>query len=238
MAEVDKTNELPEEEVEESEVDIEIEGEEQVPEEQQPEEDFYRNLAEEMDDRVLGRMSSQLISDYKRDKVSRGDWEQAYTQGLDLLGFKYVNNTRPFQGASGVTHPLLSEAVTQFQAQAYKELLPSDGPVRTSIIGADTPEVTQQAERVQNFMNYMLMEEMEEYTPDTDQLLFYLPLAGSAFKKIYYDEIKQRAVAKFVPAEDLIVPYYATDLKDCERITHLVKMSENDVLKTTESRIL
>ena len=231
MAEVDKTNELPEEEVEESEVDVEIEGEEQVPEEQQPEEDFYRNLAEEMDDRVLGRMSSQLVSDYKRDKVSRGDWEQAYTQGLDLLGFKYVNNTRPFQGASGVTHPLLSEAVTQFQAQAYKELLPSDGPVRTSIIGADTPEVTQQAERVQDFMNYMLMEQMEEYTPDTDQLLFYLPLAGSAFKKIYYDEIKQRAVAKFVPAEDLIVPYYATDLKDCERITHLVKMSENDVLK-------
>jgi len=231
MAEVDKTNELPEEEVEESEVDVEIEGEEQVPEEQKPEEDFYRNLAEEMDDRVLSRMSSQLTSDYKRDKVSRGDWEQAYTQGLDLLGFKYVNNTRPFQGASGVTHPLLSEAVTQFQAQAYKELLPSDGPVRTSIIGADTPEVTQQAERVQDFMNYMLMEQMEEYTPDTDQLLFYLPLAGSAFKKIYYDEIKQRAVAKFVPAEDLIVPYYATDLKDCERITHLVKMSENDVLK-------
>ena len=231
MAEVEKQNELPEEEVEASEVDVEIEGEEQVPEEQQPEEDFFRNLAEDMDDRVLGRMSSQLISDYKRDKVSRGDWEQAYTQGLDLLGFKYVNNTRPFQGASGVTHPLLSEAVTQFQAQAYKELLPSDGPVRTSIIGADTPEVTQQAERVQNFMNYMLMEEMEEYTPDTDQLLFYLPLAGSAFKKIYYDEIKQRAVAKFVPAEDLIVPYYATDLKDCERITHLVKMSENDVLK-------
>ena len=231
MAEVDKTNELPEEEVEESEVDVEIEGEEQVPEEQQPEEDFYRNLAEEMDDRTLGRISSQLVSDYKRDKVSRADWEQAYTQGLDLLGFKYVNNTRPFQGASGVTHPLLSEAVTQFQAQAYKELLPSDGPVRTSIIGADTPEVSQQAERVQNFMNYMLMEEMEEYTPDTDQLLFYLPLAGSAFKKIYYDEIKQRAIAKFVPAEDLIVPYYATDLKDCERITHLVKMSENDVLK-------
>ena len=231
MAEVDKTNELPEEEVEESEVDVEIEGEEQVPEEQQPEEDFYRNLAEEMDDRTLGRISSQLVSDYKRDKVSRADWEQAYTNGLDLLGFKYVNNTRPFQGASGVTHPLLSEAVTQFQAQAYKELLPSDGPVRTSIIGADTPEVTQQAERVQDFMNYMLMEQMEEYTPDTDQLLFYLPLAGSAFKKIYYDEIKQRAVAKFVPAEDLIVPYYATDLKDCERITHLVKMSENDVLK-------
>ena len=231
MAEVEKQNELPEEEVEESEVDVEVEGQETPDEAPEPEEDFYRNLAEDMDERTLGRMSSQLIQDYKKDKVSRADWEQAYTQGLDLLGFKYVQNTRPFQGASGVTHPLLSEAVTQFQAQAYKELLPSDGPVRTQVIGADTPEVSQQAERVKDFMNYMLMEQMEEYTPDTDQLLFYLPLAGSAFKKIYYDEIKQRAVAKFVPAEDLVVPYYATDLKDCERITHLVKMSENDVLK-------
>jgi len=231
MAEVEKQNELPEE-VETEEVDVEVEGtEESVPEEELPEEDFFRNLAEDMDERVLGRMSAQLIQDYKKDKVSRSDWEQAYTQGLDLLGFKYVNATRPFQGASGVTHPLLSEAVTQFQAQAYKELLPSDGPVRTSIIGAQTSEVEDQATRVKDFMNYMLMEEMEEYTPDTDQLLFYLPLAGSAFKKIYFDEIKQRAVAKFVPAEDLIVPYYATDLKDCERITHLVKMSENDVLK-------
>jgi hypothetical protein len=230
MAEIEKQNELPEE-VETEEVDVEVEGEEELPEEESPKEDFYRNLAEDMDDRVLGRMSSQLIQDYKRDKVSRSDWEQAYTQGLDLLGFKYVNNTRPFQGASGVTHPLLSEAVTQFQAQAYKELLPSDGPVRTTVVGSQTKEVEDQATRVKDFMNYMLMEEMEEYTPDTDQLLFYLPLAGSAFKKIYYDEIKQRAVAKFVPAEDLIVPYYATDLKDCERITHLVKMSENDVLK-------
>ena len=232
MAEVEKQNELPEEDEVTEEVDVEIEGgEEEIPQEEQPEEDFYRNLAEEMDDRALGRLSAELIQDYKRDKVSRSDWEQAYTSGLDLLGFKYVNNTRPFQGASGVTHPLLSEAVTQFQAQAYKELLPSDGPVRTAVIGSDTPETQQQAERVKDFMNYMLMEEMEEYTPDTDQMLFYLPLAGSAFKKIYYDEIKQRAVSKFVPAEDLIVPYYATDLKDCERITHVVKMSENDVLK-------
>jgi len=230
MAEIEKKNELPEE-VETEEVDVEVEtDQEEVPAEE-PVEDFYRNLAEDMDERALGRMSSQLIQDYKKDKVSRGDWEQAYTQGLDLLGFKYVNNTRPFQGASGVTHPLLSEAVTQFQAQAYKELLPSDGPVRTQVVGAQTKEVEDQATRVKDFMNYMLMEEMEEYTPDTDQLLFYLPLAGSAFKKIYYDEIKQRAVAKFVPAEDLIVPYYATDLKDCERITHVVKMSENDVLK-------
>jgi len=191
MAEVEKQNELPEEEEVTEEVDVEVEGgEEEIPqEEEETEEDFYRNLAEEMDDRTLGRISAELIQDYKRDKVSRSDWEQAYTSGLDLLGFKYVNNTRPFQGASGVTHPLLSEAVTQFQAQAYKELLPSDGPVRTAVIGADTPETQQQAERVKDFMNYMLMEEMEEYTPDTDQMLFYLPLAGSAFKKIYYDEI-------------------------------------------------
>ena len=232
MAEVEKQNELPETEEEVEEVDVEVEGaEDEAPQQEEPEEDFYRNLADEMDERILGRIAQELISDFKKDKVSRGDWEQAYTQGLDLLGFKYVNNTRPFQGASGVTHPLLSEAVTQFQAQAYKELLPSDGPVRTQIIGADTPEVSQQAERVQDFMNYMLMEEMEEYTPDTDQLLFYLPLAGSTFKKIYYDEVLERAVSKFVPAEDLILPYYTTSLLDCERITHIIRMTDNEVRK-------
>ena len=193
--------------------------------------DFYSNLAEDMDERVLGRISNDLINDYKRDKESRSDWEKAYISGLDLLGFKYDNESRPFQGASSVTHPLLAEAVTQFQAQAYKELLPSDGPVRTVVVGDNTKEKEEQAQRVQEFMNYMLMEVMEEYTPDFDQLLFYLPLSGSAFKKIYYDETMQRAISKFVPAEDLIVPYYATDLKDCERITHLVKMSENDILK-------
>jgi hypothetical protein len=236
MAEVEKQNELPEEEVTAEEVDVEIESptddmEVDVEEEQVSQEDFYKNLAEDMDERTLGRISSQLMSDYKKDKVSRSDWEQTYTQGLDLLGFKYADMTRPFQGASGVTHPLLAEAVTQFQAQAYKELLPSDGPVRTQVVGSQTPETEQQAERVQDFMNYMLMEKMEEYTPEFDQLLFYLPLAGSAFKKVYYDEIMQRAVAKFVEAQDLVVPYYATDLKDCERITHIVKMGENDVLK-------
>ena len=147
------------------------------------------------------------------------------------MGFKYDNESRPFQGASSVTHPLLAESVTQFQAQAYKELLPSDGPVRTQVVGEQTREKEEQAQRVKEFMNYMIMEQMEEYTPDFDQLLFYLPLAGSAFKKIYYDDVMQRAIAKFIPAEDLIVPYYATDLKDCERITHVVKMSENDILK-------
>tara|TARA_R100000278_G_scaffold120448_2_gene102859 strand:- start:954 stop:3326 length:2373 start_codon:yes stop_codon:yes gene_type:complete len=192
---------------------------------------FYSNLAEDMDERVLGRISSELIADYKKDKESRSDWEKSYTSGLDLLGFKYDNESRPFQGASSVTHPLLAESVTQFQAQAYKELLPSDGPVRTQVVGEQTREKEEQAQRVKEFMNYMIMEQMEEYTPDFDQLLFYLPLAGSAFKKIYYDDVMQRAIAKFVPAEDLIVPYYATDLKDCERITHVVKMSENDILK-------
>ena len=197
--------------------------------------EFYANLAEDMDERVLSRMAQELLADYKKDKESRSDWEKSYMSGLDLLGFKYDNESRPFQGASSVTHPLLSEAVTQFQAQAYKELLPSDGPVRTQIVGERTDDREQQAHRVQEFMNYMIMDKMEEYTPEFDQMLFYLPLAGSAFKKIYYDEIMQRAVSKFVPAEDLVVPYYATDLKESERITHVLKMSENDILKKQRS---
>ena len=240
MAEVDNNNELPVEEVESEEVDVELPEDmqdqvEELGEAIDEDVDFYANLAEDMDERTLGRMASQLVEDYRKDKVSRSDWEKTYTQGLELLGFKYSDQTRPFAGASGVTHPLLAEAVTQFQAQAYKELLPSDGPVRTQVVGAETPDIKQQAERVEDFMNYMLMEKMEEYTPDFDQLLFYLPLAGSAFKKIYYDGLKQRAVSKFVPAEDLVVPYYATDLMDCERIVHLVKMSENDILKKQKS---
>ena len=221
------------------EVDVQIteptEAEELVEDIIETQKDFLSNLAEDMDERILSRISSDLLEDYKRDKESRGDWEKSYTSGLDLLGFKYDNESRPFQGASSVTHPLLAESVTQFQAQAYKELLPSDGPVRTLVIGDATREKEEQAQRVKEFMNYMLMEQMEEYTPEFDQLLFYLPLAGSAFKKIYYDETMQRAISKFVPAEDLIVPYYATDLKDCERITHLVKMNENDILKKQRS---
>ena len=193
--------------------------------------DFYANLAAEMDERVLQKLATTLINEYKRDKISRKDWEQGYTQGLDLLGFKYTEMTRPFRGSANVTHPLLAESVTQFQAQAYKELLPSDGPVKCAIVGDETPQVYAQAQRVQQFMNYMLMDKMQEYTPEFDQLLFFLPLAGSAFKKVYYDEIMERAISKFVPAEDLVVPYYATDLLDCERITHVVKMSENEILK-------
>jgi len=207
-----------------------VEGEEPVVEEQ-AQEDFYKNLAEDMDERQLQDLSNELISDYKNDKETRKDWEQTYVKGLDLLGFKYTQQTKPFQGASGVTHPLLAEAVTQFQAQAYKELLPADGPVRAQIIGKRDSEKEDQAERVKEFMNYMLMEKMEEYTPEFDQLLFMLPLAGSAFKKINYDEVMDRAVSKFVPAEDLVVPYYASDLSDCERVTYMMRMSDNQVRK-------
>tara|TARA_R100001086_G_scaffold157927_1_gene84555 strand:+ start:265 stop:2637 length:2373 start_codon:yes stop_codon:yes gene_type:complete len=223
--------EAPEVEVEPDPDAMPMEQGPEMTEEQSAAIDFYQNLAETMDERVLQRLAMELIADYKKDKQSRGDWEKAYISGLDLLGFKYSDESRPFQGASSVTHPLLAEAVTQFQSQAYKELLPSDGPVRTQVVGALDENKEKQAERVKEFMNYMIMEKMEEYTPEFDQLLFYLPLAGSAFKKVYYDEMIERAVSKFVPAEDLVVPYYATDLADCERITHVLKMSENDILK-------
>jgi hypothetical protein len=163
--------------------------------------------------------------------MSRKDWEQAYTSGLDLLGFKYENRTEPFQGASGATHPVLAEAVTQFQAMAYKELLPSDGPVRTQILGAVNPQKEQQAQRVKDFMNYQIMDQMQEYEPEFDQMLFHLPLAGSAFKKVYYDDLLGRAVSKFVPADDLIVPYTATSLDDAEAIIHRIKISGNDLRK-------
>ena len=193
--------------------------------------EHYANLAEFLPDDVLGRLGSDLNGKYMDYTSSRKDWEQAYIQGLDLLGFKYNNRTEPFQGASGATHPVLAEAVTQFQALAYKELLPANGPVRTQVMGLSTPEKTQQAQRVKDFMNYEIMEKMKEYEPEFDQMLFNLPLAGSAFKKVYYDDMEQRAVSKFVPADDLIVPYTATSLDDAEAIIHRIKVSENDLKK-------
>jgi len=190
---------------------------------------FNANLAEFMDEGELGALSSQIMADYEDDQSSREEWEDTYIRGLDLLGFKYEDRDRPFPGASGVTHPMMAEAVTQFQAQAFKELLPSKGPVKTQIMGAVTPEVEMQASRVQEFMNYQITTEMEEYTPEMDQLLFYLPLAGSAFKKVYYDTMKQRPCSLFVPVEDLLVPYSASDLNTCDRITHVVKMTHNEI---------
>ena len=191
----------------------------------------YDNLAEHLPDDVLGRLGSSLTQNYMDYKNSRKEWERSYREGLDLLGFKYDNRTEPFQGASGATHPVLAEAVTQFQSLAYKELLPADGPVRTQLLGLQTPEKVQQAQRVKEFMNYQIMDQMKEYEPEFDSMLFHLPLAGSTFKKVYYDEVEQRAVSKFVPADDLVVPYTATSLDDAEAIIHVVKMSENDLRK-------
>ena len=189
------------------------------------------NLAEYIDDNILGEVSSELLSDFESYKASRDDWEQAYIKGLDLLGFKYENRTEPFQGASGATHPVLAEAVTQFQASAYKELLPAGGPVRTQIVGLTDEMKEAQAERVKEFMNYQIMVEMREYEPEFDQMLFDLPLAGSTFKKVYYDQTLMRCVSKFVPAEDLVVPYSATSLEDADSIMHIIKMSSNDLRK-------
>ena len=199
--------------------------------EQQVTQDHFANIAELLPDDILGSIGSELNENYMQYKTSRKDWEDTYIKGLDLLGFKYVNPTQPFQGASGATHPVLAEAVTQFQAQAYKELLPALGPVRTQILGRPSRQKEEQSNRVKNFMNYQLMDVMKEYEPEFDQMLFYLPLAGSAFKKVYYDELLGRAVSKFVQADDLIVPYTATSLADAEAVIHVIKMSENDLRK-------
>ena len=194
-------------------------------------EDHYANLAEFLPDEVLSSLSSDLNSKYMDYISSRKDWEKSYTNGLDLLGFKYDQRSEPFQGASGATHPVLAEAVTQFQALAYKELLPADGPVRTQLLGIQSPDKVQQAQRVKDFMNYQIMDQMKEYEPEFDSMLFHLPLSGSTFKKVYYDEVEGRAVSKFVPADDLIVPYTATSLDDAEAIIHRIKISENDLRK-------
>jgi hypothetical protein len=194
-------------------------------------ESHFDNLAELLPDDVLEPVGNEMVQNYMDYKASRKEWEQSYITGLDLLGFKYENRTEPFQGASGATHPVMAEAVTQFQAQAYKELLPSDGPVRTQIIGVKNPQTEQQATRVKDFMNYLIMDQMKEYEAEFDSMLFHLPLAGSTFKKVYYDLNMGRAVSKFVPADELIVPYTATSLDDAEAIIHTIKISENELRK-------
>jgi len=198
--------------------------------------DHFANLAELLPDDVLDPLGEELYENYSDYKQSRQDWEKTYTDGLDLLGFKYERRTQPFRGASGATHPVLAEAVTQFQALAYKELLPAEGPVRTQVIGVNTREKEDQANRVKDFMNYQIMDVMQEYEPEFDQMLFYLPLSGSTFKKVYYDSLLGRPVSKFVPAEDLVVPYNATSLEDAEAIMHVIKMSENELRKQQVSK--
>ena len=219
--------------------DLQIEGVEMTedggaivnPIEIAPENQFDSNLAELIDEEDLKIIASDLIGDYKEDKSSREEWHDAYAKGLKLLGFNYEDRSQPFQGAAGVTHPLLSETVTQFQAQAYKELLPANGPVRVQMIGKSDPQKEQQAQRVQEFMNYQVMHVMEDFDPDLDQMLFYLPLSGSAFKKIYFDSTLDRAVSKFIPSDDLVVPYTATDLATAERVTHVLRRNENEIKK-------
>jgi len=254
MAEVDKAID-PEEQIElqvrnrDKSMDIEVDVTEEDPELDSFEEledgtiafgstpepmldtDFSANLADLMDDSELNVLKNDLMDNVDADKDSRAEWEKTYRDGLEFLGMKTEERAQPFEGASGVMHPLLAESVTQFQAQAYNELLPSQGPVKTQVLGMTTPDSEAQASRVQEFMNYQLMQVMKEYDPETDQMLFYLPLSGSAFRKIYYDQNMGRAVSKFIPSEDLIVPYAATDLHSATRITHVINMSINDIKK-------
>jgi len=253
MAEIDKS--LPnqtrtEVKVPSEEIDVKEQTVEQAPVEVTPEEDggvtlnfepgainipgtesHFDNLADILPDDVLAPIGGDMVQNYMDYKASRKDWEQSYIQGLDLLGFKYENRTEPFQGASGATHPVLAEAVTQFQAQAYKELLPSGGPVRTQIIGVKNPQTELQAQRVKDYMNYLIMDQMKEYEEEFDSMLFHLPLAGSTFKKVYYDVPMGRVVSKFIPADELVVPYTATSIEDAEAVIHVVKMSENELRK-------
>ena len=228
--------EVVEEQGKETDITIEEDGSATVnfdPKAVTPEggEDHFENLAEFLDDKILDPLASELMDKYKDYKQSRQEWVESYKEGLNLLGFKYVTRTEPFRGASSVTHPVLAEAVTQFQAQAYKELLPAEGPVRTQILGnVDVPK-EEQSKRVKDFMNYQIMDQMKEYEPEFDQMLFYLPLSGSTFKKVYYDDLLGRAVSKFVPAEDLVVPYSATSLEDAEAVIHVLRISQNDLRK-------
>jgi hypothetical protein len=256
MADIDKglpntrtEIEVPSEE-ELKEVDVQEEEVEKGPVEVTPEEDggatinfdpssvnvpgtqnHFDNLADILPDEVLEPIGNEMVQNFMDYKMSRKDWEQTYTKGLDLLGFKYDDRTEPFQGASGATHPVLAEAVTQFQAQAYKELLPADGPVRTQVIGIKTPQTEQQSQRVKDYMNYLIMDQMKEYESEFDSMLFHLPLSGSTFKKVYYDTNMGRVVSKFVPADELVVPYTATSLNDAEAVIHTVKISENELRK-------
>ena len=215
-------------------IEIELElpdGEQMMEEEVAQPPQFNENLAEFLDDSVLAPLASELTSLYEEDKESRQEWYEAFSNGLDLLGIKSEERTQPFQGASGVDHPILAEAVTQFQAQAYKELLPAGGPVQVQVVGAHNPEIVAQSTRVKEFMNYQITHVMEEYDPEMDSMLFYLPLSGSAFKKVYFDTMLNRAVSQFVKAEDLVVSYSTTDLSTSPRVSHVMNMTKNDLLK-------
>jgi len=196
---------------------------------------FDANLADQIDEADLQSMASELISSFNSDRQSRSEWAKSYVKGLDLLGMKIEERQQPWAGSSGVFHPILTESIVRFQAQAMGEIFPASGPVRTKIVGKMSVEKTEQAARVENEMNYLLTEEMTEYRDETEQMLFKLPLAGSAFKKVYYDPIMERPCAMFVPAEDFVVSYGASDLMTCERYTHVMKKSANDIAKLQDN---
>jgi hypothetical protein len=198
-------------------------------------ESFDENLADLIDERELDSLGSELIDDFEKDQQDRKEWIQTYVEGLKLLGLRYEERTEPWQGACGVFHPMLTESVVRFQAEGIMETFPAAGPVKTKIIGRETPETTEASERVQEDMNYQLTEVMTEYRPEHEKMLWNLPIAGSAFKKVYYDPSKGRQMAVFIPAEDIIVPYGASNLETAERVTHVMRKTENEVIKLQEA---
>ena len=195
----------------------------------------YDNLVDFMDQSELDTLGSELVGLYKADHESRSKWEESYVKGLDLLGMRFENRTTPWDGACGVFHPLLSEAVVRFQSQTIMEIFPASGPAKTAIVGALTEQKVKQAERVQEYLNYLMTTKMTEYRTETEKLLFSLPIAGSAFRKIYFDQTLGRPCSMFVPAEDFVVNYGTADLETAERCTHVMKMEANDVLKLQQS---
>ena len=216
-------------------VDIHMDGVSIHIDPNETDEDFNANLAEFMDDSVLESLSSDLLDDFSKDQRDRKDWVQTYVDGLKLLGLRYEERTEPWQGACGVFHPMLTESVVRFQSEGITETFPAMGPVKTKIIGKESPETEEAAARVQEDMNYQLTEVMTEYRPEHEKLLWSLPITGSAFKKVYYDPSKGRQVAVFIPAEDLVVPYGASNLETAERVTHIMRKTKNDVVKLQNS---
>ena len=199
------------------------------------EDDFNENLAEDMDEGALSTLAGDLAGDIENDRNSRKDWEKAYTEGLKLLGLQYEERTEPWNGACGVFHPMITEAVVRFQSETITEQFPAQGPVRTKILGKETPEKQEAAVRVEADMNYELTEVMREFRPEHERMLWSLPATGSAFKKVYYDPSLGRQVSMFIPAEDILLPYGTTDLDTCYRLTHVMRKTENEIIKLQQA---
>jgi len=232
LAPVTDIIEMMEEDAPDIEVILEDDGSAVVEISEDDDVDFYSNLAEVIDEDELNQISLDLLALFEADKSSRSDWEDMYSKGMELLGLKIEDRTRPFRGAAGAVHPMLTESIVQFQAQAFKELMPAGGPVRTQTLGKETLDKVQQASRVQDFMNYQITSVMKEYTPEFDQLLFYVGYGGSAFKKVYYDEQLGRMVSRLVLPDDLYIPYNGSSvISQCPRITHRISMDSNEFRK-------